>query len=386
VSPRPVIVALAASAFHAAFVVAYVAAYHGDPSALVCADEKSVGRPPFEAVHVGFPADGYDGQYYYALARRPWARQSADVIDLPAYRHARILYPALAWMLTGGNPTALFWVLPAFNLAAIAGLAWCGALLARRYRRSPWWGFSLPLVLNAGMPMLRDLTDPLAAATLVGMLTAYWLEWSTGSLALWAVAAVLSREQNAVILVFAYFDAVARRDADSRKAMGWGIPSRHKSMKTAPRVFAAALLVAAGWIVLLRLWYGEWPASPANVSTPFSGIASCLTHLSGGYGRPSIINVLGMGLLFVELGLCVWLLVRHPHGLAAGIAAAGVGLAVLGGEAVYESGWSYARVFVWMPLAVWLWAIQTNRRWPIVVLSANAFWLVLATAQPWVKG
>ena len=59
--------------------------------------------------------------------------------------------------------------------------------------------------------------------------------------------------------------------------------------------------------------------------------------------------------------------------------------AVLGGPAVYESGWSYARVFVWMPLAVWLWCLQSGRRWPAVVLLVAVMWPLLASVQPWLK-
>ncbi len=134
---------------HAALLAAYVAAFHGDVSSLVCVDRNSIGRFPYEAVHVGFGAQGYDGQYYYLLARNPWAAQAAH-LDLPAFRHVRVLLPALAWLETGGNAYRLLWAIPAINLLAITGLSWVGAAVARHYRMSPWWGCVLPLILNAG--------------------------------------------------------------------------------------------------------------------------------------------------------------------------------------------------------------------------------------------
>src|SRR5207244_3002432 len=140
-----------------------------DLSALVCVSPERVGRWPYESIRVGLGTDGFDGQFYYALARDPWHRHDYP-LDIPAYRHARILYPALAWLLSGGgDPGRLLWAMPAINLLAAAGLAWLGAGLALRHGRSAWWGFLLPLVVNVGMPALRDLTDPLAALTACGL-------------------------------------------------------------------------------------------------------------------------------------------------------------------------------------------------------------------------
>src|SRR5205085_10461732 len=98
----------------------YVLAFGGDPAALLCLKQGYVGRGPFEHVTVGLSAEGYDGQYCYVLARDPWHRHSA-YLDIPAYRHARILYPALAWLGRVAAPRLLLWALPLLNLLATAG-------------------------------------------------------------------------------------------------------------------------------------------------------------------------------------------------------------------------------------------------------------------------
>jgi hypothetical protein len=79
-------------------------------------------------------------------------------------RHLRILYPLVGWLLSGGDALRLLWVLPAINLGAIAALAAVGALLALRSGLSSWWGFLLPIAVNAGLPALRDLTDNLSVS------------------------------------------------------------------------------------------------------------------------------------------------------------------------------------------------------------------------------
>src|SRR5438105_4217839 len=100
---------LAAMALHLVFQVKYASRFGGEPDALVCVAPARVGQPPYEAVTHGVGRDGYDGQYYYALARNPWARHDAG-IDVPAARQLRILYPAICCLLSGGDPVRLFWV------------------------------------------------------------------------------------------------------------------------------------------------------------------------------------------------------------------------------------------------------------------------------------
>lgn len=355
-------------AVHALFIVIYIAAYGGDPSALVCAGAKKIGRWPFELIRVGFPTGGYDGQFYYALARNPWTLQSWGIIDFPPYRHLRILYPALAWLFSAGDAAALLWVMPAINLAAIASIAWCGALLAVHYRRSAWWGFLLPLVVNAGMPALRDLTDPLATATLCLMFTAYLLDGSVRRLALWAAAALLSREQNVAIVLLFLGDALLRRRWLHSGAL------------------AAALLLWFGWFSILRFEYGVWPVVPETISLSLAGIRYGLTHLSGAYGRSWIVNYPAMALIFLQIGICATLLASRARRMTASIAVTGIALALAAGIPVYLHFWSYSRVSVWMPLAIWLWSMQSGRRWPVLVLTPTVLLLISASLQPWIKG
>lgn len=359
------LVVLITAILHTALIVIYVVPFGGDLSALVCVDENRAGRWPFERIEVGFPAGGYDGQFYYVIARNPLARQSREVVDFPSYRHVRILYPALAWLLSAGAPGLLLWVLPAINLAAISALSMCGALLATHYHRSPWWGIVLPFVLNAGMPALRDLTDPLATAALCAVLTAFLLDWKVWQLALCAGAAVFSREQNAVALVIIMGGALLDRCWPRTAAL------------------AAVLIGWSGWVGILRLSYGEWPFAVGNLGAPLSGIWYALQHLSGQHGRPPVINILGLLQLSLQIALCGVLLANKAERLTAALAVAGIGLVLLGGIPIYQSGWSYVRTFVWMPLGIWLWSMQSARRWPVVLLMANGFWTILATARPW---
>jgi hypothetical protein len=227
---------------HAALLGAYVAAYGGDPSSLVCVDRAVIGRPPYEAVRTGFGTLGYDGQFYYALARAPWARHVFH-IDSAAARQLRIFYPAVSWLVSGGDPRALLWVMPTLNLLAIGGLAWLGAALALRHGLSAWWGCLLPLAVNAGTPALRDLPDVLSTFALCGLLAAGVLRWPWWSMLPWALAAVLTREQNVAVVAGLLALALWRRD----RPLALGL--------------VAVLLAWAGWAATL------WVRRPCGGST-----------------------------------------------------------------------------------------------------------------------
>src|SRR5687768_2005679 len=117
--PVPVGPAIVAALLHAVLLVLYLVQWHFDPSALVCLADARQGRPGFEAVSVT-QGTGYDGQFYYRLAQQPpWFRvASRDDLDTVA-RQTRILYPALGWFLSTGDPEKLLLILPLVNLVAI---------------------------------------------------------------------------------------------------------------------------------------------------------------------------------------------------------------------------------------------------------------------------
>src|ERR1700722_18790855 len=202
--------ALAAVALHATLLFSYAVPGDGDLSVLVCVGPDKAGSYPFEQVKSPVGTNGYDGMYYYALARSPWKRHGAD-LDCPGVRHLRILYPALCWLLSRGDPRALFWAMPLVNLLAIGGLAAFGASMARRAGKSAWWGVLLPLAVNALLPAMRNLTDDVSALAVCGLLCAWLWNWPAWSIGLWAAAALFSREQNAVLVLCVFVAALWQR-------------------------------------------------------------------------------------------------------------------------------------------------------------------------------
>lgn len=114
---------------------------------------------------------GYDGQFYYRLARDPFTttRSAYGVtLDMPAYRHQRILYPFLAWCLSFGKAAWTPWALIAVNLIAFCAIGWLGGAWAKLESQHAMWG-ALPLFhLGFSFSLLGDLTEIVEIAFLLG--------------------------------------------------------------------------------------------------------------------------------------------------------------------------------------------------------------------------
>jgi hypothetical protein len=360
----PVIVTLL---LHILLTAAYIAKHHGDPSFLASVGRNRAGKPPYEAVTLPNGPNGYDGQFYYVIARAPWRRQSEGIqgIDCVGARQVRILYPAACWLLSAGHARLLFWVMPAVSVAALGCLAGLGAATARGFGLSVWWGMALPFAINAGMPVLRDLTEPLAMLGVFGLLSGWLLGARWWSLALWGLVAILSREQNVAVVGVVTLGALTTRR--------WAV--------------AASLVAVLGsWALLvcgLRAVYGEWPFLPSdgNLGQPFAGMVYRWTHLGGDLRfsrRTAIIQTVAMTQMAVEIIMALYLTARPGNWVVKLCMLGGVLLAVLAGRFVYSDLWSFGRVFFWMPVGIWLGATQLGRTHVLALLTPACLWHLVA--------
>jgi hypothetical protein len=346
-------------AIHAFLMTLHVIKLKGDISGLVGASHGVVGQPPYEVITTSIGSGGYDGMFYYVIARNPWKRHDQG-IDAAPMRHLRILYSAICWLCSGGDARLLLWVMPAINLAAIAGLACLAAGFALRNEMSPWWGILLPLAVNACIPALRNLTDSVSTLAVFGLMVCRLTNASWWSLTLWAAAAVFSREQNAVVLVMVLGAALIGGRPGVAAGMG------------------AALLFWTAWICLLRKTYGVWPFLPTqgNFGTPLSGLIYGWTHLGGfrDSTRLAICNASSLAHLALQMGLALYMIGRKRLDVVSWLLLLGLSLAIVAGPEICNDLISYRRVLVWLPLGLWLASIQCRQSWPMVLLAPAALW------------
>jgi hypothetical protein len=357
---KVLIPAAAALMLHAGLVAVYVLRNQGDVSSLVCVSSDFAQIWPYDAVTAPMAGSGADGMWYYAIARAPLHLHPE--MDFPANRHLRIAYPLLCWLVSAGEAPVLFWAMPALNLLAITGLAGLAAHIACRAGRSGWWGFLLPVAVNAAIPALRDLTDCFSTLAVLGLLASWLLGAPPLAFGGWTILALANREQNAAVVALVLLGSVA----------------------TGQRRRAAAVATAAAvwglWVVVLRLAYGTWPFLPTggNFAPPLSGLVGACQHLAtADYNRRMAVllwgSLLHMVLVFVVAGWCV---LRTRSRLVGLFVLGGLLLAILGGPSLYLDVYSYRRVFVWHTLGVWVHAVQTGDRRLAVLLAAAGTWSI----------
>jgi len=209
---------------------------------------------------------GYDGQFYYFIARDPGViagcahnAPSCPLDYLREVRSERILYPLTARALALGQPALLPFTLLLVNFLAILITTLLVSLLCRAAGASPWLGAAAGLYCGETLAFLRDLTDPFGVMWMVAAV--YLLRKKRPLLAALAVAAaLLSREQLVFYVPFLAIPLVV-----------------HRQWRTLAWSAALALGPFLVWQVVLRALYGSWAltadaGAASLVPVPFGGL------------------------------------------------------------------------------------------------------------------
>jgi hypothetical protein len=107
-------------------------------------------------------ADGYDGQFTYAIARDLHPEIAARSLDAPAYRYQRILLPLVARLVSFGNQDAIPWVLVFLGVVSHAVGVWAVARLLEGWGANRWWALVYGLWAGFLLSVRLDLPEPLA--------------------------------------------------------------------------------------------------------------------------------------------------------------------------------------------------------------------------------
>ncbi|MBX3004752.1 MAG: hypothetical protein KF821_02870 [Anaerolineales bacterium] len=167
----------------------------------------------------GDPAgtEGYDGQFFYYIARDPDPGRVAPLLDVPAYRYQRILLPLLARALTLGDAAALMWALPAIALLAHVCGVYLLARLLQHWRMSAWFALGYGLLFGCLLSIRLALPETLAFSLVIA---AVWCETRGRSAWAWLFFALaVFAKETALLFVAAQglSDLLARR---GRAAIG----------------------------------------------------------------------------------------------------------------------------------------------------------------------
>ena len=142
-----------------------------DPSRLIIAGDFFVDRSVApESLHVFNKSYGYDGQFYYRFALDPLTSKRTDFgisVDSPAYRHQRILLPALAFIISGGSADLAIWAILFINVICIGLLGLAGGMLAKSAGLPVIYGSILTLFPGLLLTLARSLTEIVEISFLV---------------------------------------------------------------------------------------------------------------------------------------------------------------------------------------------------------------------------
>jgi len=231
---------------------------------------------------------GYDGQFYAQVAIDPLLRNPrlGHALDVPEYRSRRILIPALAWLLGGGQPSVIVTAYILLTVAAWYVLLWLLVQFERPETIQDWLCIVATMLTTGALASLqRALTDLPAATLLVG-------------------AAVLAGRSRTVLLAL----AVLTREAcaicawtplvDLRKGL-------HRFWRGAAHI-VAIILPFLVWAIYARSRFQKHFYGEDNFAWPFEGwIYGPLQTLVNGH--------LGTGLAGVSLLAELAYLVSRPR-------------------------------------------------------------------------
>ncbi len=214
-------------------------------------------------------ATGYDGQFFYVQALDPLLLHDATVHALSAagaaFRMQRMAYPALAYLLAGGQASAVPFALLAVNVLVLLGLTVAFAIYFTRRGRSALWAIPLALMPGMLLPVFRDLSDPLATAALVAGVV-WWQNGSRWPAALALTVAVLTREVMIVAVVGVAAEAAVRAWRTRRHSFGARLVARH-----AWPVIALPAAAFVAWQAYVVIRNGGLPGD-ANLGLPFANL------------------------------------------------------------------------------------------------------------------
>ena len=198
---------------------------------------------------------GHDGREFFVLAQDPFLlapRRDASLLDRPAYRAARIAYPAVVapWRLFGN--AGLLWGLLLTNLLVVGIGTYFTVRLSQLLRAPPWAAAFFAASPVLVVSVLLDLGDGLSLAALIACVYLFSTErfgWAMAA----GVVAVLAK-QPALLAVY---------------AIAFSSPSVSRRLRLS--FVAAPTVVLAAWTFYVNARLGTSGAHVAVFGPPLFG-------------------------------------------------------------------------------------------------------------------
>ena len=331
----PGFVAVVTFSLYLAFIISRFVVHEYDISAFI---DASYSLVDVKAVHssVRPTSGGYDGIYFYRLALYPFTTtQKAFGIDFigAPYRQQRILYPLLAWLLSGGGrPDLVPYTLLLVNLVMVSLIGWIGARLAVENEAPAWMGLGFSLYPGFVMTVARDLSE--ATATFFVLAGLFLLRRRWYAIAALALAlAVLARETTLIVAAGVGISWLVSSAGKWCGCPGTGgtVPlSGHRTRAMSRHVpwmpwyvWALPLVVYLGWQGMIWKMWGQIPllaSHSGDFGIPFAGFLPRLADAALFWRGGDLVQVAARLVWFLEclllLGLAATAMAAFRSGLS----------------------------------------------------------------------
>lgn len=227
----------------------------------------------------------YDGTYFYAIARDPFAlREAHTKIDLAPKRYGHAFYGQLAALVSLGEAWRVPLALLLISLAALAVAAFCASRIAEAMGLSPWAGLVIALSPGLIYATSVDTSESLQAA-LVALGLLAWQRRRIGLAAIAFVGASLTKEPMSLVpLGVLLYEIVRIWRRDGRPGVLQWPPSRARVQAGAALLIGPVVLFA--WSQYVQHRFGSLPLSQNDDADtiPFTGIWDTLRAAGRLYG------------------------------------------------------------------------------------------------------
>lgn len=305
--------------------------------------------------HIKSGSWGYDGQFYYQIARNPLG--AAYFMDNAPYRYQHLLYPFLVWLLSFGQEPLVPYALLLINLLAIVGSVEIVARLLIRNGFSAWFSLALGLYYGMAVGLTFDTTEPFTCVLLaLGIWSLEKKQWVLA--ALWMGLATLSRETAVLFpLCLAVSFAWKRRWRETLSFLGLGV------------------LPLPLFLGVLTLIFGHTGVtfSPPFEHIPFAGIFY-FQHTPHKFWLLILLMLLPT---LICLGFLAWDLFHWRWNPLSLVWAANLGMLALLSHATYAELVSCGRVTITVILAGVLYGVHTRNKTLLWTLQMYACTLIV---------
>jgi hypothetical protein len=354
--------------------------YHGNTTGFVLFgqyDARWIHPPHGAPINSPF---GYDGQFFYLQATDPLLLHDATLAAFrgpggEAFRMQRMAYPALAALLAAGQRSAIPWALLALNLIVVLAITLAFGLYARGRGWSGWWALAVGLEAGFLTGTLRDLSDPLACASMLGGLMLWQRRRPRGAAVLLSVA-VLAREPMLLAV------AGVAAEAALRWWRGRGEPE--SALRAIVRAAWPVVLVPVGaylaWQAYVSVRYGGIATPDSAYLPPFVSVRDEIRHA---LAEPSLRNTLWdlayLALMMAAIVAAATLVWRCVNAVSVTALLFGLSLVVV----VFGDPWSYTRLSAPLFAALLLGGLGQRSRIALLVCTGAALLTLAMPFTPW---